>query len=45
MWLLADGSVRFISYNAGAQVVTQIQGVNVTLLECLASRDGGEVFN
>jgi prepilin-type processing-associated H-X9-DG protein len=44
MWLLADGSVRFISYSAGAQVVTQVGGVNVTLLECLASRAGGEVF-
>jgi len=44
MWLMADGSVRFISYNAGAAVVTQVQGVNVTLLEALASRAGGEVF-
>jgi prepilin-type N-terminal cleavage/methylation domain-containing protein len=43
MWLSADGSVRFISYSAGTQVVTQIQGVNVTMLEVLASRDGGEV--
>jgi hypothetical protein len=43
MWLSADGSVRFISYSAGTQVVTQISGVNVTMLEVLASRDGGEV--
>jgi prepilin-type N-terminal cleavage/methylation domain-containing protein len=43
-WLMGDGSVRFISYSAGAAVVTQVSGVNVTLLECLASRAGGEVF-
>ena len=44
MWLMADGSVRFIPYSAGAAVVTQVNAINVTLLECLASRDGGEVF-
>jgi len=44
MWLMGDGSVRFLSYTAGASVVTSINGVPVTLLECLASRDGGEVF-
>jgi len=51
LWLMGDGSVRFITYNAGAAVVTTVPNpldgslVNVTLLECLASRDGGEVFN
>jgi prepilin-type processing-associated H-X9-DG protein len=44
MWLMADGSVRFISYSAGSAVVTQVNGVNVTLLEAMASRAGGEVF-
>jgi len=44
MWLMADGSVRFISYSSGSNVVTQVNGVNVTLLEALASRAGGEVF-
>jgi prepilin-type N-terminal cleavage/methylation domain-containing protein/prepilin-type processing-associated H-X9-DG protein len=43
MWAMADGSVRFISYAAGAAVVTQVNGINVTLLEVLASRAGGEV--
>jgi prepilin-type N-terminal cleavage/methylation domain-containing protein len=43
MWLMGDGSVRFISYAAGTAVVTQINGINVTLLEALASRAGGEV--
>ncbi|MDY3552266.1 DUF1559 domain-containing protein [Gemmata sp. JC717] len=44
MWARADGSVQFIAYSAGSQVVTQINGVNVTLLEAMASRAGGEVF-
>jgi len=49
MWLMGDGSVRFISYAAGAAVVAQVSNpagggnVNVTFLEVLASRDGGEV--
>ena len=37
-WLFADGSVRYISYSAG----TAAAG-NVTVLEALASRAGGEV--
>jgi prepilin-type N-terminal cleavage/methylation domain-containing protein/prepilin-type processing-associated H-X9-DG protein len=43
MWLFGDGSVRFIPYGTGTAVVTQINGINVTLLEVLASRAGGEV--
>jgi len=42
---LADGSVRFIAYAAGTTVATQVNGINVTLLECMASIAGGEVFN
>jgi len=42
-WLMADGSVRFITYGTGAAVVGQVNGVNVTHLEVLASRAGGEV--
>jgi len=42
-WAMADGSVRFITYTTGANVVTQINGINVTFLEVLASRAGGEV--
>ena len=42
-WLFADGSVRFITYAAGTQVVGTFNGVpDVTVLECLASRAGGE---
>jgi prepilin-type N-terminal cleavage/methylation domain-containing protein len=44
MWLFADGAVRFINYTAGTQVVTRINGIDVTLMEAFASRDGGEVF-
>jgi prepilin-type N-terminal cleavage/methylation domain-containing protein/prepilin-type processing-associated H-X9-DG protein len=44
-WLFADGSVRFVTYSAGTQVVGSFNGIpNVTLLECLASRAGGEPF-
>jgi len=43
MWAMGDGSVRFITYDAGAAVVTTVNGINVTLLEVLASRSGGEV--
>ncbi|HET6573686.1 MAG TPA: DUF1559 domain-containing protein [Fimbriiglobus sp.] len=44
LWLRADGSAAFIPYSAGASVVTQVNGINVTLLEAMASRAGGEVF-
>lgn len=44
MWAMGDGSVRFISYTAGSSVITQINGINVTLLEALASRAGGEMI-
>lgn len=40
---MADGSVQFISYSAGTQVVTRVSNVDVTMLEALASRSGGEV--
>lgn len=44
-WLLADGSVRFITYGAGTQFVGTFNGIpDVTLLECMASRAGGETF-
>jgi prepilin-type N-terminal cleavage/methylation domain-containing protein len=43
MWLMGDGSVRFIPYAVGTTVVTQINAINVTFLEVLASRAGGEV--
>lgn len=45
IWAMADGHCQFITYSAGTTIVTQINGVNVTLLEALASRSGGEVAN
>jgi prepilin-type N-terminal cleavage/methylation domain-containing protein/prepilin-type processing-associated H-X9-DG protein len=45
MWLFADGSVKFINYSAGQQIVGQTNGINITLMEALASRDGGEAFS
>jgi prepilin-type processing-associated H-X9-DG protein len=43
-WLFADGSVRFITYAAGTTFAGNFGGLaNVTLLEALASRAGGEV--
>jgi hypothetical protein len=40
LFAFADGSVRFVSYSAGT---TRVQPENITLLEALATRDGGEV--
>jgi hypothetical protein len=42
MWLLGDGSVRFISYAAGTAAVPFGTG-STTVLEALATRAGGEV--
>jgi prepilin-type processing-associated H-X9-DG protein len=41
-WLMADGSVQFITYSAGTANLTTINNVQVTVLEALASRAGGE---
>ncbi|HVK15045.1 MAG TPA: DUF1559 domain-containing protein [Gemmataceae bacterium] len=45
MWLFGDGSIRFIAYSAGTRVVTTISGIPVTLMEAMASRNGGEVYS
>jgi prepilin-type N-terminal cleavage/methylation domain-containing protein/prepilin-type processing-associated H-X9-DG protein len=44
-FLYADGSCKFITYAAGTANVTVINNINVSLLEALASRNGGEVFS
>ena len=44
MWARSDGSVAFITYSAGSAVVGQVSGINITLLEAMASRAGDEVF-
>jgi prepilin-type N-terminal cleavage/methylation domain-containing protein/prepilin-type processing-associated H-X9-DG protein len=41
MWLFGDGHVQFISYAAGTQTISTPSGTK-TVLEALASRDGGE---
>lgn len=41
-WLMADGSVQFLTYSAGTANLAVINGVQVTVLEALASRAGGE---
>jgi prepilin-type N-terminal cleavage/methylation domain-containing protein/prepilin-type processing-associated H-X9-DG protein len=40
-FLFADGGVRYITYNAGTSVVYN----GLQLLQCMASRNGGEVFS
>lgn len=45
-WTMADGSVRFITYAAGTQVIGTVNGIpSYTVLEAMASRNGQEVFN
>jgi prepilin-type N-terminal cleavage/methylation domain-containing protein/prepilin-type processing-associated H-X9-DG protein len=43
MWLFGDGSVRFISYGAGTEMAGTFNGVQVTVLEALASRADGDI--
>jgi prepilin-type N-terminal cleavage/methylation domain-containing protein len=45
VWLLGDGSVRFITYSAGTTSLGTVNGITpFTVLEAMASRDGGETF-
>ena len=41
-FLFGDGGVRFITYSAGTQFVGTYNGVQLTLMDALASRAGGE---
>ena len=43
MWLFADGHVQYITYSAGTTNVPLPNGGTTTLMEALASRNGGEV--
>jgi prepilin-type N-terminal cleavage/methylation domain-containing protein/prepilin-type processing-associated H-X9-DG protein len=45
MWLFADGHVGFLTYAVGTQNVAVVSGINVSMLEALASRNGGETVN
>jgi prepilin-type N-terminal cleavage/methylation domain-containing protein len=42
-FIMADGSVQFITYATGTQFVGSQGSIQLTLLEALASRAGGEV--
>jgi prepilin-type N-terminal cleavage/methylation domain-containing protein/prepilin-type processing-associated H-X9-DG protein len=45
-WIMADGSVQFITYSVGTQIIGKggpMNTIDITLLEGLASRSGGEV--
>jgi prepilin-type N-terminal cleavage/methylation domain-containing protein/prepilin-type processing-associated H-X9-DG protein len=44
MWTFADGHVAFIPYSAASRIVATVNGINVTFMEALASRAGGEVL-
>ena len=44
-WLLADGSVRFLSYSAGGPQNITGSPYTPTLIEAMATRDRGEVFS
>lgn len=44
-WLLADGSVRFLSYSSGGPQNITGSPYTPTLIEAMATRDRGEVFS
>lgn len=42
-FIMGDGSVQFLTYATGTQVIGRSGTIDITLLEGLASRNGGEV--
>lgn len=44
-WLLADGSVRFLSYSSGGPQNITGSAYTPTIIEAMATRDRGEVFS
>ena len=44
LFLMADGSCRFVTYSAGMTVAGTFNGVQMTVLACLSTRSGGETF-
>jgi prepilin-type N-terminal cleavage/methylation domain-containing protein len=44
LFLMSDGSSRFIFYSSGSTVVGTFNGVSETVLACMSTRSGGEVF-
>jgi len=45
IFLMGDGSCRFISYSNGSNVVGTFNGVQMTLVAALSTRSGGETFS
>jgi prepilin-type N-terminal cleavage/methylation domain-containing protein len=45
LFLMSDGSSRFVSYAAGSSIAGTFNGVSMTVLVCMTTRAGGEVFN
>lgn len=44
-WAFADGSVRFLTYDAAGPQANKAMGETPTPLEAMATRDGGETIN
>jgi len=44
-FLFGDGGARFVTYAAGTEFVGTYNGIQLTLMDALASRAGGEVVN
>jgi len=44
LFLMGDGSCRFVSYSAGMQVAGTFNGVAMTVIACMSTRSGNEVY-
>jgi len=45
LFLMGDGSCRFITYSGGMAVAGTFNGVQMTVLACMTTRSGSEVFS
>jgi type II secretory pathway pseudopilin PulG len=44
LFLMCDGSSRFISYGGGMTIAGTFNGVQMTVIACMSTRQGGETF-
>jgi len=44
LFLMGDGSCRFVTYSAGMTVAGTFNGVQMTVLACMSTRAGGETY-
>jgi prepilin-type N-terminal cleavage/methylation domain-containing protein len=44
LFLMGDGSCRFMSYSGGMTVAGTFNGIQLTVLSCMSTRNGAEVF-